>query len=409
MASLRFLQFSDLHLDSAFSGARLNLPPAKRDQLRRDAQTALTKAMAVAVEREVDVILCPGDLWDDESVSLEAASHLYDEFARVAPVPVLITPGNHDPGHSLSYHDRDYYQSRVGRPHPPNVHVFPAGGLQHFQHPSLEDVDFFGLAFSGNVPRTQRALADIRSNPTTPDHLCVFLMHGSRDDVVPPAGDGARPITAPFSAAELLATNFDYTAVGHYHRYSVITDPETGLVRSAYAGCTAARGLDETGLHGVLIGEIDHGGVIASSLELIEVEPRRFLRVSVEISAEVTNAAALQMRVESALNQAGCRAEDVAFVKLMGYLHPDLTQIPMPSPEWMERIAFHVAFDDSALEPEHDPDALSPDRLDGAFALKMKELMAQETDPVKCARLRKALFIGLDALNNRPIRPRDAH
>ena len=409
MASLRFLQISDLHLDSAFSGARLNLPTAKRDQLRRDAQTALTTAMAVAVEREVEVILCPGDMWDDESVSLEAASHLYDAFASVAPVPVLIAPGNHDPGHSLSYHNPDYYQSRVRSPHPANVYVFSGTGLQHFRHPSLEDVDFFGLAFSGNVPRTHRVLADIRATPTTADHLCVFLMHGSRDDVVPPAGDGARPVTAPFSAAELLATNFDYTALGHYHGHSVITDPKSGLVRGAYAGCTAARGLDESAPHGVLTGEIDVGGVVPSSLELIDVEPRRVVQVTVEISPSVTNAAALQTRVESALSHAGCRPQDVAYVKFMGFLHPDLAQLPRPSPEWADRVAFHLAFDDSSLEPDHDPDALSPDRLDGAFALKMKELMAEEQDPAQRARLRQALFIGLDALNNREIRPRDVH
>ena len=409
MASLRFLQISDLHLDSAFSGARLNFPAAKREQLRRDAQTALTNAMAVAVDREVEVILCPGDMWDDESVSLEAASHLYEAFGSLNPVPVFIAPGNHDPGNALSYHNPDFYQSRVRRPHPPNVHVFSGTGLQHFRHPSLEDVDFFGLAFNSNVPRSQRVMADLRAIPTGPDHLCVFLMHGSRDDIVPPSGDGTRHVTVPFSAAELLATNFDYTALGHYHGHAVITDPQTGLVRAAYSGCTAARGLDESAPHGVLIGEIDVGGVVGSSLELIDVEPRRIVRVTVEISQSVTNAAALQARMESALNQAGCRPQDVAYVKFMGFLHPELTRLPLPSQEWADRVAFHIAYDDTALEPDYDLDSLSPERLDGAFALRMKELMTDEQDPAKRARLRQALFIGLDALNNREIRPRDVY
>ena len=62
MPSLRFLQFSDLHLDGSLTGSRLGLPPAKRALVRRGVEAALDRAIALAVEREVDVVFCPGDL-----------------------------------------------------------------------------------------------------------------------------------------------------------------------------------------------------------------------------------------------------------------------------------------------------------------------------------------------------------
>lgn len=404
MPSLRFLQFSDLHLDGSLTGSRLGLPPAKRAQVRRGVEAALDRAIALAVEREVDVVFCPGDLWDDESVSLEAATRLYDAFASLAPVPVLVAPGNHDPWHALSYHHSAFFARKVGRPHPTNVHVFVPGGVCHMQVPGLGDVAFHGVSFAGNVPRTHRVLAG--AAPVRRDVLSVLLLHGSRDDVVPP-GDAMRPVTAPFTAQELLAAGFDYVALGHYHSHSTITDP-AGRVRAAYAGCVAARGLDETGPHGVLVGEIDRGGVLPGTLELVSVEPRRVVKLKVAVDSTVTHATALQARVEEAMRTAGAGGGDIVYVELTGRTHPDVPQ-PVVDHEWAESAAFHMELDHRRLEPDYDVESLPAGRLEGAFAARMMELMAAETDEARRDRLRHALYLGLDALHDREVRPRRAY
>lgn len=404
MPSLRFLQFSDLHLDGSLSGSRLGLPPAKRDDVRRGVEAALDRAVRLAVDREVDVVFCPGDLWDDESVSLAAATRLYDAFASLAPVPVLVAPGNHDPWHALSYHHRAFFARKVGRPHPANVHVFTPGGVCHMPVPGLGDVAFHGVSFEGNVPRTYRVLAG--AAPVRADALSVLLLHGSRDDVVPP-GDAMRPVTAPFTAAELLATGFDYVALGHYHSHSTITD-SAGRVRAAYAGCVAARGLDETGPHGALVGEIDRGGVVPGTLELVSVEPRRVVRLRVEVDSSVTHAAALQARVGAAMAGAGAGRDDIVYVELTGRTHPDAPQ-PTVDPAWADSAAFHIELDHRRLEPDYDMDALPSERLEGAFARRMTDLIRSETDEAARDRLRHALYLGLDALHDREVRPRRAY
>src|SRR5690606_24811815 len=96
--------------------------------------------------------------------------------------------------------------------------------------------------------------------------------------------------TAPFNSAELLAAGFDYTALGHYHRYSDIRD-DRGMIRAAYGGIPVARGLDETGDHFVLLGEIEKGGIRPDGgLAKEYVDVRHVKKIAVEIDRSVVSA-----------------------------------------------------------------------------------------------------------------------
>ncbi|MCX7717674.1 MAG: metallophosphoesterase [Candidatus Sumerlaeaceae bacterium] len=406
MSRVRFLQFSDCHLDSALAGSRLGFPPDKRARLNRDIEAALTRMVEIAREEQVEVVLCPGDLWDDESVAFTSATFLYDTFALLAPVPVLVAPGNHDPFNAFSYHNPAYYKSKAGRPHPRNVVVFGSPRLERRTVAALPDVDFYGCCFEANVPRTDRILAGVRQ--ARPDMINILVLHGSRDDLV--AGRGERALTAPFSRDELLAAGFDYAALGHYHRYSVIED-DSGRVRGAYAGVPVPRGLDETGDHGVLVGEIAEGGVVPGSLKRISVSPRRVLRLEVEVDASLLNAAAAQERISGAVAAAGASAEDILYITLTGRTHPDVTGFDF-DPAWLDDLAFHAVVDQSRVEPDYNLDALLHDetackRIEGQFAARMKRLLDEAAgDPARERLVRQALHLGLDALHGRELRPR---
>ncbi|MBX7246831.1 MAG: DNA repair exonuclease [Candidatus Sumerlaeaceae bacterium] len=409
MLSLRFLQVSDLHLDSSLAGSRLGLSPAKRARINRDIEAGLRRALEIAREENVDVVLLPGDLWDDESVSFQTATMVYDTLASLAPIPVLIAPGNHDPYHAFSYHHAGYFKNKVGRPHPRNVTVFSSPKFERRTLSALPDVDFYGCCFEQNVPPTERALAGLK--PERDNVLNVLLLHGSQDDAM--VANWARLGAAPFSRAELLATGFDYTALGHYHRFSQITD-DHGMIRGAYGGIPVARTLEEDGERYVLVGEITEGGIRPETLKHIAVDTRRIRRIEVGVDATVTNSAAARERVEAQLKSAGVTPEDIIYLELTGRTHPEITTFDF-DPAWRDAQCFHLAIDQSRLEPEYDIDALLADetarkRVEGQFAERMRQLLAAaEGDTVRQRTLRAAMVHGLDALNGREVRLRRVH
>ena len=408
--SLRFLQISDLHLDSSLGAGRLGLPPDKRARIQRDMAHALARAMEIARNEEVDVVLAPGDFWDDESVSLKSASLVYDAFASVAPIPVLVAPGNHDPYNGFSYHDPDYYRNKVRRTHPDNVTVFCKAEWETLRLPQLPQVVFHGCCFTENLPRTNRMLSSLRVDDASV--LNVALLHGSRDDVVAPDRDGVRLMTAPFSREELLQSGMDYTALGHYHRHSIVED-DAGNIRAAYGGIPVGRGLDESGEHFVLLGEITAGGVKPESLQRINLDVRRILRITVPVDASITNAAALKDRLCAALSAEGVAKDDMVYVTLEGQTHPDVEHFDVDQ-LWCDSQCFHLVVDQSHLEPEYDLDALLTDetagkRIEGRFAQRMRELLESAQNPEQARMLRAAMNIGMDALQGREVKPRHVY
>ncbi len=407
--SLRFLQISDLHLDSSLASGRLALPREKRERINQDMVRALVRSVNMAIEAEVEVILIPGDAWDDESVSLSTAAQFFDVLAKAAPIPVIIAPGNHDPSHVFSYYNPAYYQDRTGHPHPANVHIFSSPQVTAMRVPALPGVIFYGCCFTENRPRRERILKDVKCEDNAGD-LHVMLLHGSQDDAIQPDPDAMA--TAPFSAAELLACGFDYTALGHYHRYSDIRD-DSGAIRAAYGGIPVARGLDETGDHYALFGEIEKGGVRADSGLIAEyVDVRHIKKIQVEIDRSVISAHELESRIGDALRDAGTTADDIVYVSLEGYTHPDVDNFVV-DPQWRENQCFHLVVDQSALVPDYEEFASGADadkHVEGRFNQRMLELLEQAGDDEEKKRLaRLARSIGLDALRGREVKPRNVY
>lgn len=93
-SKLRVLHFADLHLDSPFAWAEASgdAARARRQALRE----TLRRILALAVSERVNAIFCGGDLYEQERFTPDTAEFLRTEFASAAPVPVYISPGNHD-------------------------------------------------------------------------------------------------------------------------------------------------------------------------------------------------------------------------------------------------------------------------------------------------------------------------
>lgn len=389
---MRFIQFSDVHLDSSITGA-LNLSPEKRMVLRQDIRAALARACALVSEIRADIVLIPGDLFDYETVSPETASFAANLFGSLAPIPVFIAPGNHDslqPG-------SPYIDSEITH-WPANVHIFKNSRFETIPLPELNcTVTGMGHSHRGI---TQRLLA----GSIAADRLGVniLMFHGSLDGYLP----SGKETVIPFSDAELLAQKCSYAAIGHYHSVSYINDA-AGCVKGAYSGCLQGRDTGEAGEKYVLIGEIAPGGEVF--IEKREVAERRVLSLDVDITGLSDNAAVIG-KTESLILASGARAVDIISLTLRGSQMPGL-EIDLSALETSDRF-FHVCVSSSNVVPEYDLDMLGSDSaaptLKSAYVKRMLEKQSAAADERERKVIQDAIYYGLYALDGRKIEARDA-
>jgi len=413
---MRFIQFADSHLDSVISGA-LGLPDAKKAQLRDDIRRSVERACSLAVERQADLVLIPGDLFDFECVRPETVTFLISLFRDLAPIRIFIAPGNHD-----SLRPGSPYLPGSGADWPENVHIFNLGEFETVEIGELGcAVMGIGHAHRGITERLPALLGSagalrLRSGQASPSPINILIFHGSRDGHRPAEKENV----IPFSDKELAAQGFAYAAVGHYHSFGQILRQaqddlraSTGLsmaqddgVIGAYSGCVQGRGLDETGEKVAIVGEIDPDGCVR--LEAVEVAERRIVAVEVDLTGASTAAAALA-RIENAIAGSGARERDIVNVSARGALAPGVE----PDAAGLESTDryFHVRVDWSRLERDYDLSALVSDSaaapLRSAFARRMIELKNAARDEEEAGTLADAVYYGLAALDGRHLEPRD--
>jgi exonuclease SbcD len=384
---MRFLQTSDFHLDSLPGAGRLNLPPDLREQLRRDVRAAAARALALAREGDCDIALLPGDLFDDETAKPDTIAFLKEQLATLAPIPVLIAPGNHD------------YLS----PASPYAEENWPGNVRIFRHADFAALDLWDRELSVvGYAQVQRGATGGLGDHEIPKGECprrLLCFHGARQ-LPGLVSDGK---TLPFSDDLLLGLGFDYAAIGHYHFRTEIVDGE-GMVRGAYAGCTQGRGLDETGVKGALIGEIDGDGRVR--VEFV----RTCVRVVHSAKVDVTGAehsGQIEARVGQALEALSPppMPEDFLHVVLFGRL---AAGVEIPPAEALKGPYAHLALE-TAIRPEYDLDELRQrpsDTLKARFVAAIDETIAATADEREKQLLTNAIYYGLEALQDEKIEPR---
>ncbi|HHE46870.1 MAG TPA: hypothetical protein ENL08_04100 [Bacteroidetes bacterium] len=399
--SLKFLHLADLHLGRGFSGGRLKLPYEKARKRVREQRNILAMAVEQAREAAVDIILIAGDLWEESRLAQDTVAFVMDTLGA-AGVPVVISPGNHDYHAPGSHYSDEITEITIKRRWPDNVFIVRDYDFTHFQPPGLEGVVITGIAYHSNQPDGKRRFGVELKPPEADIRICV--VHGSRDDHLP----AGKMITMPFSDAELLAQPFDYIALGHYHRSSMIRD-EKGMVRAAYPGSACALAVDETGPHGCIIGTVHPGGVHPSEIALKPLDTRRIHRLMVDVSGlQHIEAVEAKISEELKLNKVG--SQDMALVELTG-TYPGGGRMEFAEP-FINESCFHLQIDCSSVRPEWDIDdggVGQPLTTEGIFRERMKRMIEEalgRNDTSEAARLQNALYYGLDALHNKPITPR---
>ncbi|MDP3486623.1 MAG: DNA repair exonuclease [Bacillota bacterium] len=266
---LRLLHLSDLHL-----GWQPRFLGSGAEERARERNEMLRKAVDAALERKhgVDMVVIAGDLFDShrpESAVVEAALRELNRLGQAGKALITV-PGNHD---EITYHDSVYrqYEQRwpgllVREANPSYIDALQVGG---------EQVHIYSVAYTAGLTRCDRPLAELPRRELPGIHIGIF--HGSLD-----WNAGERSL--PLSSTELARADYDYTALGHFHR---VSEHRVGRGVASYCGATEARGFDDLGTGNVQCVHIDGQGVRLEAIPL-NVRPQRVVELTLdEVETEV--------------------------------------------------------------------------------------------------------------------------
>lgn len=226
MRKIRILHTADIHFDTPFSGMTHKQALKSKEELKQ----VFEKIIRVTLEKEIDILLISGDIFDNLSVNKTTLYFIKNCFESISKVHVFISPGNHDP-----YNDKSFY-SIVEWSN--NVHIFK-GSMEMV---ILEDLDTVVWGAGFNVPHVKKSL--LKDVKRAEGYNNILVLHGEIANTQ--EGNEYNPITEE----EIGKTNVDYVALGHRHKFSEIKKIENTYY--CYSGCPQGRGFDELEDKGVV-------------------------------------------------------------------------------------------------------------------------------------------------------------
>jgi exonuclease SbcD len=370
---IRFLHTGDLHLGYDFSKSGMAEESAR---LRRDdLKQTFNSIIDMAIEKQVDMLLIAGDLFEHRYAAKPLIKFIDDGFRKLKDIPVFIAPGNHDPRTADSYYNTYPWSS--------NVHIFGAR-WSHVDLPWL-NARVWGWGFE-----TYTVKDDVfRRFPSLPKDgvINIIVVHGSDTRVLP--HDCADYL--PFTPESIELTGADYTALGHYHRGRPVLT-RSGNHKACYCGCPEGLGFDEPGDRGVMLVELDSR---KSKVDFVKTSRRTYRHAEVDITGALT-LDDVSSKVLASI-PVDIRRQDMFEIKLTGEVDPEFV---LDEPELARILKDEFFFYRLKTELYHgyDTENLNPETLTGRFVIKMKHLIVEAEDEEHKAMLKLALKYGLDAL-----------
>lgn len=367
---IRILHTGDIHLDSPFS----RLSPEQSEERRGELRQTFSRLMALVREKEIDIVLIAGDLFDRAYVTAATADLLIEEFSACPGCRFFIAPGNHDP-----YTPGSLYAS--GRL-PAHVHVFTEESLACV---TLEElgVAVWGWAFTG-----ERHEGMPLSGQTVTDRRLLNLVCGHCDFAV--------PLTryAAVSAPDLAGFAAHYAAFAHRH---IPTEPKKeGPCLWAYCGCLEGRSFDEPGRGGAYLVTATQGedGAWCLAYERLTLSQRQYAVAEVDITGVSTKSEAAQ-RILYEIREKGYDENTALRVIFTGTTPPDFA-VPQEADakEWN---LYHIELIDRTIPTFDDATLANDPTVRGALYRYLLPQLTTGT-PKERSNAARALRMGLAAL-----------
>jgi DNA repair exonuclease SbcCD nuclease subunit len=379
MRPVRFIHTSDVHLDTSFSGSGFpsRLGDRKREAIRGTFRNVLEEARTGGV----DFILIAGDLFEAERVTPDTVEFLKQQFSSLDPIPIFISPGNHDPFTNGSPYKEESW--------PRNVHIFDREEFQPVELSSL-GIRVMGFGFT-HAQIEDRIFQKLNALPG--DLTNIVLAHGSDLSGVPTG----KARHAPFGVEEIAGKNIAYCALGHYHQQHSISN-QFDAAQIWYAGIPEGRGWDEEGPCGYILGEIIDGA--------LKVESRVCSQYTLNsLTIDCDSFLTREQIVEAILQHQGTLFDPktILRIRLAGSVDPKLD---LSISELEERLAGGVLFIQfiDQTHPALDFESIAQEKtLRGRFVRILNDRISAASQEER-ETLERARLYGVQALSGREVR-----
>lgn len=283
MIPFRFLHAADLHLDSGFSGLA-HISPAIRSYLRESTFAALGRLVRVAIQENVDFIVISGDVYDVSDASLQGQLRFQEALKELGQhgIQVFLIHGNHDPLDGL----------RLTTEMPKHVTVFggqkPDHSTAYRRKDGQEVAIVSGISYPTAKVTDNTALTFSRKPGSRLFHIA--MLHGNVD------GDLLHETYSPCSRRDLIERGFDYWALGHIHKRSVLHE-KPAIV---YPGNIQGRSIKETGPKGCYVVDVDEAGSLTPRFHELDYVRWQVRELSIE---GLSNEAEWIQKVEQVIDE----------------------------------------------------------------------------------------------------------
>ena len=285
MTSFRFFHAADIHLDSPLRGLAGQEGNAVA-RVRTATREALDTLVGLAIEEKVDFLIFAGDLYDGDWRDYKTGLFFAKQMGRLKKegIPVYLLHGNHDA------------ESQITRrlELPDNVHVFGT------RKPETFALDELKVALHGQSFRQR----DITEN-LVPDYPApasgafnIGVLHTGL------GGMGGHENYAPCAMEDLINKGYNYWALGHVHKASVLHEKP----HVVFPGNLQGRHARETGAKGASLVTVEDGDIVELTTVPCDVVRWAVLPVSLadaERFADVIDR--IHDAVEAAVNEADGR------------------------------------------------------------------------------------------------------
>ena len=230
MKKIKILHRADIHFDTPFSG----MTPKEALKSKEELKQVFEKIIKMTLEKEIDILLIAGDIFDNLSVNKTTLYFIKNCFENISKVKVFISPGNHDP-----FNEKSFY-SIVDWP--ANVHIFK-GDMESV---ILEDLNTVVWGAGFNTSHVNKSL--LKEVKRVDRYNNIMVLHG--EITTTKDGNDYNPITEE----DIARSNMDYIALGHRHKFSEVKKIENTYY--SYSGCPQGRGFDELEDKGIVLIEL---------------------------------------------------------------------------------------------------------------------------------------------------------
>lgn len=373
---LRFIHCADVHLDNSFSS--ISTERGVATQRKNDLREVFMSIMQLVKDKSANLWLISGDLVEMRHLMPSTIKFIADCFESVKPAKVVILFGNHDPYAYNSYHNSELFGDNVCFFNP------------HKKKLSFNDLNTDIYSYTPDELLHLQQNKKI-SDTFDPDRINILMLHGTVDINI------GKNNYNQISSETLLNSNFDYIALGHFHKkYEGI-----GKSKKAYnPGSPEALGFDEEGVHGVFLVDLYKLGQNCEiNSSFLKTGKRKYKSISINLK-DISNEEELVKHILKTSSYEGLCDNDI--IKI--YLEKSKNCSFIPYVDRLIKILsskfFHVEVVEDDIENYDFDKIIKLGGIRGTFVKNILRQISLESDEEKIKLMQKAIIYGLEALDH---------